>query len=123
MQKNTPPPFSSFYNASRFLLSHSYLPMTIMALALHGKFIFLACLIVFLIFSIMDTRFEYFWKNEAWFRQFIMIIYLGQIPFLINSLIFGGNVFLVIDSIAMFVVFFYFRTMLYELLQKYEIPD
>jgi hypothetical protein len=123
MDKYKTSPFPSSYNAGRFLLAMSISPIVIQASILGSEYIYTCLLLVILLLSIRSDYFNFLWKETKWFHDFILIIYAGQIPFFINALIFDASTFLFIESLASFVIFYYFRGLLEEVIEKYEIPD
>jgi hypothetical protein len=123
MDKYKSSPFPSSYNAGRFLLAMSIYPTAIQVCILGSEYIYTCLLIVILLLSIRSDYFNFLWKETKWFHDFILIIYAGQIPFFINALIFDASTFLFIESLASFVIFYYFRGLLEEVIEKYEIPD
>ena len=116
-------PFPASYNAIRFLLSVTYYPLIIQVGMLAGYYISTVFVALFFILIIRSNYFVFLWRHTLWYKYFILIVYLGQIPFFINAMIFDGKTFIALESVFNFVVYVIFLSKLDETISKYEIDD
>jgi hypothetical protein len=123
MNNRIKPPFTSSYNAGRSLLLISIYPPVVQFTIINAEYIY-TCLALILVFaSIRSDYSKFLWQETEWYRDYILIIYAGQLPFFINALIFDAETFLAIEMIASYIVFLYYRGKLEDIIEKYEIPD
>lgn len=116
-------PFPASYNAIRFLLSVTYYPLIIQVGILTEYYISTVFVALFFILIIRSNYFVFLWRHTLWYKGFILIVYLGQIPFFINAMIFDGKTFIALESVFNFVVYVVYLSKLNETISKYEIDD
>ena len=101
----------------------TYYPLIIQVGILTEYYISTVFVALFFILIIRSNYFVFLWRHTLWYKDFILIVYLGQIPFFINAMIFDGKTFIALESVFNFVVYVVYLSKLNETISKYEIDD
>ncbi|MGL4757598.1 MAG: hypothetical protein ACRCXB_35025 [Aeromonadaceae bacterium] len=100
MNEDNKTPFSNSYNLNMFFTALTYSFGCISVLVFYSKYLYSLGAALIIASLIISSKFKFLWHSVEWFKTYVLVISLGQIPFIIGSLIFD-NEFIVFASFAL----------------------
>ncbi len=92
MNEDNKTPFSNSYNLNMFFTALTYSFGCIPALVFYAEYLYSLGAALIIASLIISSRFKFLWRNVEWFKTYALVISLGQIPFIIGSLIFDNKI-------------------------------
>jgi hypothetical protein len=123
MNEDNKTPFSGAYNLNMFFTALSYSFNGFSALVFYAEYLYSLGVILIIVSLIISSGFKFLWRNVEWFKMYVLVISLGQIPFIIGSLMFD-NKFIVFASFALTTyALFVHQKSIDEIINDFGIPN